>query len=371
MNSRDRVLTALKHEEPDRVPCDYWGSPETTDNLYSHLNIESYELLLRKLSVDVRYVKPSYECTEFREQPDGSLHRRCSDGKYIDIWGIVRKKISIGKSNYLEVEESPLANAATVKEVADYKFPNPDNFDYQSMVGKCQRYKDYAIICTGDRLTTRASIFKMAMYLRGMENLLMDLAINPRIVEALINKLLEFHLEHNRRIFEEASDKVDIFMLGDDFGTQDGPMISRDMFCKLFKPALKKLIDLGHKFGLKVMLHSCGSIKLLIPEFINIGLDILNPIQTKAKNMDPKELKKEFGSDLCFHGSVDVQTVIPFGTLGEVKKEVKKSIDALASGGGFILSPTHNIQPDAPVENITALYETAQKEGGYKKEAFE
>jgi uroporphyrinogen decarboxylase len=137
------------------------------------------------------------------------------------------------------------------------------------------------------------------------------------------------------------------------------------MFRKFFKPALKKLIDLGHEFGLKVMLHSCGSIKLLIPDLINIGLDILNPIQTKAKDMDPKKLKKAFGKDLSFHGSVDVQQVLPFGTVEEIKREVKQCIDALAPGGGFILAPAHNIQADTPIENIITLFETARKYGRY------
>ena len=365
MNHRKRVLAAVDHEEPDKVPVDYWGTPETTTCLCEYFNVQNSNQLLKKLNVDIRYVKPSYKVEEFEEQADGSLHKKREDGEYIDIWGVVRREISLGKNSYLEVQKSPLADITTAKEIEKCKFPNPVDFDYHSVGTLCEEYKDYAIICTGDRLTTRASIFKLAMYLRGMDKLFMDMALNPKLVQALIYKLLGFHIEYNRRIFEESADKIDIFMLGDDFGAQNGLLISLEMFRKFFKPALKKLIDLGHKFGLKVMLHSCGSIKLLIPDLINIGLDILNPIQTKAKDMDTNKLKKAFGKDLSFHGSVDVQQVLPFGTVEEVEREVKQCIDALAPGGGFILAPAHNIQPDTPIENIITLFETAQKYGRY------
>ena len=367
MTSKERVIKTINHKEPDRVPVDYWGTPEVAVKLCDHFNLKSFDEVLEKLKVDIRYVKPRYKGQEFEEQPDGSLHRKDSvTGKFIDIWGVVREKVTCGKGSYLEVKESPLANATTVKEIEDYNLPSPDDFDYESIVKECEKYKDYAIICTGDRLTTRASVFKLAMYLRGMDNLLMDLALNPKFVDALVNKLLEFHLEHNKRIFQQSADKIDIFMIGDDFGTQNGPMISLDMFRRFFKPALKALIDLGHKFNLKVMLHSCGSIKTFIPDFIEIGLDILNPIQIKAKDMEPEKLKREFGRDLCFHGSIDVQRILPYGTVDEIYREVKKCIDALSNGGGFILAPSHNIQPDTPVENILALYEAAHEYGKYR-----
>ncbi len=365
MNPRKRVLTAINHQEPDRVPVDYWATPETDNKLHRHFNTKTRNQLFEKLNVDIRYVKPIYKGGKFEEHADGSLHRKGESGEYIDIWGVVRKYVSLGETSYLEVQKSPLEGATTVGEIEKYNFPGPDDFDYQSVERSCKGYENYAVICTGDRLTTRASIFKLAMYLRRMDKLLMDLALNPKFAQALIDKLLEFHLEHNRRTFAESADKIDIFMLGDDFGAQDGPLISLEMFRKFFKPALKKLIDLGHRFNLKVMLHSCGGIKPLIPDLIEIGLDVLNPIQTKAKDMDPKKLKKEFGKDLSFHGSVDVQHVLPFGTIKEVEEEVKQCIDALAPRGGFILAPAHNIQPDVPIENILALYNTARKFGRY------
>lgn len=349
----------MTHHEPDRVPLDYWAVPETTERLLEVLGLQDKDQLLQELGVDVRYVRPCYTEGDYEEQLDGSLHRRLPDGTFVDIWGVVRKRVSWGMGSYLEVVKSPLAEAESVGEIEDHPWPDPRTFDFHSVSEQCYRYRESAIICTGDRLTTRASVFKLAMYLRGMDRLLMDLVVNPGLVEALLGKLLEFHLEYNRRIFEAAADHIDIFMLGDDFGTENGPMISPDMFRRFFKPALKELVQVGKEFDLKVMLHSCGGVRELIPDFIDIGLDILNPIQTQAKGMDPKRLKADFGRDLCFHGSVDVQRTLPFGSTEQVRAEVRERIETLGQGGGFILAPAHNLQPDIPVENILAMYQAA------------
>ncbi len=357
MNSRDRVLTAIAHEEPDRVPVDYWAVPEVTQTLLKEFGLVNEDELLEKLKIDMRYAKPSFNGSDFKEQPDGSLHKRLSDGTFADIWGVKRKKISWGRGSYLEMISSPLGEANSVREIENHSWPDVEAFNYESVLKQCLNYKDFAIICTGDRLTTRASIFKLAMYLRGMDRFFMDLALNPGLVETLVAKLLEFHLEHNRRIFEVAAKHMDIFMLGDDFGSENGLLISLAMFRKFFKPALRDLINLAKKFSLKTMLHTCGAVRELIPDLIEIGLDILNPIQTRAKGMDPKKLKKEFGKDICFHGAMDVQKTLPFGTPEEIKRTVDSYVKTLGEGGGFILAPSHNLQMDIPIDNIIAMYE--------------
>ena len=358
-NPKQRVLTALAHREPDRVPVDWWAVPETVTGAMKTLGTNSQEELLQRLGIDLRYVKPRYAGDNYIEQPDGSFHKHHPDGTFVDIWGVQRKEIAWGKGSYLEVVRSPLVQAETPSDIEQHPWPDAEKFDYQSVVEQCEEYRDFGIVCTGDRLVTRASVFKLAMYLRGMDSLLMDLALSPKLVDALVHKLLEFHLEHNRRIFECSAEGIDIFMLGDDFGSENGPLISPEMFRRFFKPALKELIALGKRYGLKVMLHSCGSVRELIPDFIDIGLDVLNPIQTHARDMVPEELKREFGKDLCFHGSIDVQHTLPFGTPEEVKSEVKARIQTLGKEGGFILAPAHNLQPDVPTENILAMYRTA------------
>ena len=357
MNSKERVLTAVAHSQPDRIPVDYWAVPELTETLVKNFGLMNRDQLLEKLKIDIRYVKPDYISPDFEEQPDGSLHRGLSDGTFIDIWGVKRKRINWGKGSYLEMISSPLGEANSVREIENHSWPDVEAFNYESILKQCLNYKDFAIICTGDRLTTRASIFKLAMYLRGMDRFFMDLALNPGLVETLVAKLLEFHLEHNRRIFEAAAKHMDIFMLGDDFGSENGLLISLAMFRKFFKPALGDLINLAKKFDLKTMLHTCGGIRELIPDLIEIGLDILNPIQTRAKGMDPKKLKKEFGKDICFHGSVDVQKTLPFGVPDEIKRTVDSYVKTLGEGGGFILAPSHNLQMDIPIDNILAMYE--------------
>jgi len=357
MNSKDRVLAAIAHEEPDRVPVDYWAVPEVNQALLEEFGLVNKDELLEKLKIDIRYVKPSFSGSDFKEQPDGSLHKKLSDGTFADTWAVKRKKISWGRGSYLEMISSPLGEANSVREIENHSWPDVEAFNYGSIVKQCLNYKDFAIICTGDRLTTRASIFKLAMYLRGMDRFFMDLALNPGLVDTLVARLLEFHLQHNRRIFEVAAKYIDIFMLGDDFGSENGLLISLAMFRKFFKPALRDLINLAKEFDLKTMLHTCGAVRELIPDLIEIGLDILNPIQTRAKGMDPKKLKKEFGKDICFHGAMDVQKTLPFGTPDEIKRTVNSLIKTLGEGGGFILAPSHNLQLDIPIDNIIAMYE--------------
>ncbi len=364
MNSKERVLFSLSHKEPDRVPLDYWAVPETTNQLLRHFNLRNESELLKKLNVDICYIKPKYTGKDFREEADGSIQQRLPDGTYKDIWGVRRKRIDWEKGSYLEVVESPLSEANDVQEIENHSWPGVESFDYEGFSKECRKYDNFALILTGDRITTRASIFKLAMYLRGMQNLLMDLSLNPQIAHSLIAQLLEFHLKHARRILELSASKIDIFMLGDDFGTENGPMLSLEMFRKFFKPGLKELIALGHKYGVKVMLHSCGGVREFIPDFVEIGLDILNPIQTRAKGMDPKGLKEDFGEDLSFHGSIDVQKTLPLGTQEEIREEIKARIEILGKGGGFILAPSHNLQPDIPLENIVTMYEAGRELGG-------
>ncbi|MBA7697561.1 hypothetical protein ES703_106228 [subsurface metagenome] len=361
MNSQERVRAAIAHEQPDKVPVDYWAVPEVDKILLGKFQLGNREELLNKLQVDFRYVKPVYAGSDFKEESDESLHRELSDGTFVDIWGVKRKKVNWGRGSYLEVIESPLREATNVREIENHSWPSVEDFDYQSISRQCSKYKDLAIILTGDRLTTRASVFKLAMYLRGMDKFLMDLVLSPKLVEALVGKLLEFHLEHNRRIFQAAAKEIDIFMLGDDFGTENGLLLSPSTFRRFFKPALRCLIDLAKKFNLKTMIHSCGGVREIIPDFIEMGLDILNPIQIPAQGMDPQELKEEFGKDICFHGSIDVQKELPFRTPEEIRKIVRSRINILGEDGGFILAPSHNLQPDIPVDNIVAMYEAKRE----------
>lgn len=197
-----------------------------------------------------------------------------------------------------------------------------------------------------------------------MEKVLVDMMLRPKIIKYIYDRFNQFLLEYLTYYLNAAKNKVHILRLSADFGTQSGLLMSRSMFREWFFQPLKKCCDIIHQKGVKTMFHSCGSIRELIPDFIAAGIDILNPIQTSAKNMDIAELKREFGSDICFHGAIDEQHILK-KTVQEVQDEVKRVIEILAPGGGYILAPTHYLSKDIPWKNVVAMYEAARKFGDY------
>lgn len=361
MTSRERVLVALEHREPDRVPCDYWAAPEVTAKLCRHFGLADKDELLKYLKVDFRVIPgPAYIGPEPARHPDGTED---------DIWGVSRQvvtyELSGGKGSYKEVVCSPLAKASTIKEIDDYTgWPRAEWFDFSEIARQCGEYPDTAIVNAGDRLN-RVAQLKPAMYLRGIDRILMDLVLNPGIAEAVISHISEFYFAYCERLFSAAGGKIDIFMMGDDFGTQNGLFISRDMWKKYFGRNFRRYIECAHRHGIKVMHHSCGSIRPLIPDMIDAGLDILQSLQPEAKGMEPFELKKEFGKHISFQGSISIQRTMPRGAPEDVRREVKDRIKALGPGGGFIICTAHNIQLDTPVENIVALFEAYRECGEY------
>ncbi len=361
MQPRERVRQALAHHEPDRVPVDYWASPQFTPKLLAHFGLASQEELLGRLGVDLRYVLgPSYTGLELRAYPDGTSE---------DLWGVRRKTVTVvGPAfewTYKEVVESPLAGATTPAEVAAYgRWPSPDWWDYSSLPEQCQRAGDHAVVLGADRLDRTAQL-KTGFYLRGMEQFLTDLVLDPRLAEAIIGRVVEYYLEYNRRVFEATRGLADIFFMGDDFGMQQGPIVSPNAWRRFFRPGFRQFVDLAHRYGLKVMHHTCGSVRALIPDLIDAGLDILQSVQPRAAGMDLASLKREFGRDICFQGSIDIQHVMPHGTVEEVRDHVRRQLDAGKPGGGFIVCTAHDLLPDVPVENAVALFEAYREYGGY------
>ena len=363
MNHRDRVKTILSFKEADRVPRDLWTIPEVIALLLKKLNLPDEESLLKYFDVDFRYIKgPSYSGQEMQKYPDGTVE---------DLWGVRRRSMTVEKGSmkwsYKHVAVSPLEKMETVEEIDKYpKWPSPDLWDYTGIEKECLRFSnDYIVVNVGDRLDRTAQL-KPAIYLRGMEQILVDLFVNPAVAEAIFEHIRAYFLDYNNRVFKAAQGKIDIFMMGDDFGTQHGLIVSKDLWIKYFKEGFKKYIELAHKYGIKVMHHTCGSVKDLIPEFIDCGLDILQSVQPKARDMDLGILKKEYGKYISFHGSIDIQDLLPNGTKEDIDKEVKEKMEAGKPSGGFIISTSHNILPDTPVENILALFEAYKKYGNYK-----
>lgn len=357
---------ALRHKEPDRVPRDLWATLEVWARLRTLLSVPNNEVLRDRLGVDLGYVSgPSYQGRELRawDTPEGRVTE--------DLWGVRRleKCVKVGSTTwrYQHVVASPLAGARTAREVRAYShWPHSDWWDYSALREQCLaiRATGRAVVCAGDRLDRTAQL-KTMMYLRGIEQTYIDLRENPAIVDAILERVVEYFLDYNERVFREAGDLIDIFMMGDDFGGQNSLLISPRVWRRFFRRGFRTYIDLAHSYGIPVMHHSCGSVAELIPDFIECGLDVLQSIQPSAVGMDLGTLKREFGRDLCFHGSVDVQHTLPYGTPQDVRDEVRRRMEAGKPGGGFIIGPAHNIQPDAPTENILALFEACEEFGAY------
>ena len=356
MDSRTRVLTALNHREPDRVPVDFWWSHETRDRLLNHLRLRDTDELQDFLGSDIRCVYPTY-C--------GPPLERFGDGSYRDWWGVIRKPYKYGSGEYDEVIYSPLREAESYRDVEKIPWPNPNWFDYDSLNVQCDRYHGRAIMIGRMGLETQ-TLFIQTWFTRGLDKVLLDFVLNPDLVKAMMDKIMAFRVEHLQRILKVAGPRADLLQMADDYGTQKGLMISPETWRTFFAPHLQTLCRMAHDAGLNVFLHCCGSSRQIIPDLIDLGVDVLNPIQPQAAGMDPADLKTQFGDRLSFHGAIDTQSLLPFGSPNDVFREVKHAFETLGRGGGYILAPVHTVEGDVPVENVLAVYEAARKYGRYR-----
>lgn len=360
MNSRERTFRALDFKEPDRVPVDFWMSTGFKRKLESALKM-SEEMFLDSYDVDLRYIQgPCYIGPPLRTFPDGTEE---------DIWGIRRKTVTLqtggATETYKEVVESPLASAKTVEQVNDYlHWPSPDWFNYETIEAQCEtiRKQERVVVFMGDRLNRIAQL-KPAMYLRGAEEIFTDMGLDPDLAQAVFANIRNFYCSYAERIFDASNGKLDILLMGDDFGAQNGPLLSNTMWKDFLGKGFAEYIDIAKSYNLRVMHHTCGGVRPLIPLMIERGLDILQSLQPEASGMDARELKAEFGNRLAFQGGISIQRTLPFGTADDVRNEVKNTVGALAEGGGYILGSAHNIQADTSIENVQALMEAYMEYG--------
>jgi len=361
MDHRGRVERCLRHQEPDRVPIDFWATREVRERLVRELDLRNEEELLDLVGVDFRVIRgPSLVGLELERYADGSVR---------DLWGVVRRPVAFGRGaasgTYREVVFSPLAGMRSVEEIESYPgWPSPDWWDYSTVERDCARHEGYCVVFAGDRLDRTAQL-KTAMYLRGMRQIFRDMRADPEIAHCIFRHIVDYFLEYNRRVFEAANGRIDIFMMGDDFGTQHGPMMPVQMWREFFEEGFRKYIDLAHRYGIKVMHHTCGSVRDLIPCFIESGLDILQSLQPRARGMELGSIKRDFGGKICLHGSVDIQQTLPRGSPDDVRREVKDRMEKGKPGGGFIICTAHNIQVDVPTANILELIKSYHEYGGY------
>ncbi len=378
MTHRERVLAALNHKQPDRVPMDLAGTFASTITLEGYQRLKEYlgiqeetiimsrrsqvaqphEEVLRHFDIDTRGIQP--------KGPAGWADQVFPDGSYQDEWGVIRSRPPEGGHFY--VSGSPFAGEPTSEDIRKHPWPDPYDPGYvQGLAEEARRLHqetDFAVV-----LNFPVGFVHQAQFLRGYEEWLMDLILNPTFAEALMDRLLEIYLIIGERMIEAAGGHFDAMFYGDDVAFQGGPMMSLDLYRKIIKPRHRQLFaHLKAKAGVPLVFHSCGSVYPLMEDLIEVGVDCLNPVQVSAKDMDTQRLKREFGDRMAFWGAIDTHKVLPFGTPEEVRAEVKRRIEDLAPGGGYVLNSVHNLQSEVPPENIVAMFEAAKEFGRYQEE---
>ena len=345
MTPRERWLAVLRRQTPDRVPMDYWATPEFTLKLRHHLGARNTRQMLEMLKVD-------FVCTVGPRYTGPNLKRS------VDVFGCRHKNISYGSGVYAEVANNPLARYQSIAEIeANYTWPNPDWWDYSEVARQSRRCDRYPIRGGG------SEPFLIYKDLRGQEQAMVDLIENPEIVHYCLDKLFELAYQNTLRIFEAIPGQVHLTYVAEDMGGQTNLLFSPASIRKFLLPRMKRIIDLSHQAGAFVFHHNDGNILRILPDMVNLGIDILNPIQWRADGMDRQMLKQTYATRLVFHGAMDNQFTLPFGTVDEVRQEVRENLSILGTGGGYILAPCHNIQPITPPENVIAMYETCYRLG--------
>jgi uroporphyrinogen decarboxylase len=355
MTPRERVIKAMRREEPDRVPRDLpWGS--FTPSLM--------ELFKQKTGAEdpAEYFNYEVRPVGFKSPENGkSFSKYFTDlpsNARIDDWGTARVP---GSNFHFERYMFPMEKFTSSYEVEEYPFPEYMKEDNHKHIDDAVRkYHERGLAVTGELVCT---IFETAWYMRGMENLLMDFIDNPDLASAILNTITEIRV---KQIEKFAKSGVDIVQLGDDVGQQVGLIMSPATWREWLKPRLVKVIETAKRINPDILIfyHSDGDVRKLIPEFIEIGIDILNPVQPEC--MDPAEIKNIYGKQLAFWGTIGTQTTMPFGSPSEVKRVVKERIDTVGRGGGLLLAPTHILEPEVPWDNITAFFEAIEEYGYYK-----
>ncbi len=349
MTPKERWQAVLQSEKPDRIPMDYWSTPEATDKLMRHLGAASVRELYEKLHIDkVIMVGP---------QLIGNTAGPLAD-KDTDVFGCRSRLVDYGAGVYNEIVYHPLARYNSVDEIeADYHWPQHDWWDYSGIADQIKGWEEYPIQGGG------SEPFLTYKSLRGMEQAYMDLILNPEMVHYCLDKLFDLAYVRTQRIYEQLPGKVMLSYVAEDLGGQTGLLFSPGQIREFLLPRMKRMMDLAHENGVYVFHHTDGAARDIIPDLIETGIDILNPIQWRCPGMEREGLKRDFGHRLVFHGAVDNQYTLAFGTVDEVRQEVRDNIRLLGEGGGYIIAPCHNIQAVSPPENVVALYEEGYEAG--------
>jgi len=356
MIPKERVLTSLNHQEPDRVPINYAGAnSDILRRLQEHfgLNENDNDGLLEALHIDFRVIDIPYTGPQ--------LHKPV-EGKHVDpLWGIHTRWVKNESGGYWDYCDFPLRDAS-VEEVRNWPMPNPDDFDYCAIKQQCDKYKDYCIVFGNAGF---GDIINSTGMIRTMEQVLIDLITDDPAGIEYIRRKVSIQVEILKRVLEIADGRIDLVWTGEDLGTQKSPMIGLDIFRKHIRPHHQQFVDLAASHNIPVMIHSCGSSSWAFDDFIEMGIRVADTLQPEAVNMQPKYLKEKYGNDLVFNGCISTAGPMAYGTVEETINDVKETLEIMKPSGGYIMAPTHMIQDNTPTENVVAAYEAAVAYGSY------
>jgi uroporphyrinogen decarboxylase len=350
LSSRERVRLALAHRQTDRIPmamvCSGINEPARSA-FEEYLRAQGHGSLQEYLDalVDIKGVGAAYKGPPL--EPG------------YDIWGVRRRAARYGAGSYDEIDHHPLANIETPDQLTKCPWPKTDWFDYTVLPQRIAAAHAGGKRCI---MVGNGNIFETTWYMRGFEQIFMDLVLNPDLVHGIMDRVTTFYIEHFRRILVAARGEIDLVFTADDIGGQNGLLLSLEMWEQFIKPYHVRLNAAIHEHGAKVIYHTDGGVMDAVAGLIDMGIDVLQALQFDAAGMDPVKLKAKFGDRLCFEGGVSVQKTLPFGTPDQVREEVKRLIATLGRDGGYILGPSHTIQAGTPPENIYAMFEAAREQ---------
>jgi uroporphyrinogen decarboxylase len=363
-NSKERILKTVEHIQPETVPFNIEGIYADLKPWYDHFRVDNKLDLRFKLGVDLQCARPVFIGSGI--EPDHTIFHTPAD-----VYGA--NGVGFGEGRHY-----PLQNAQTVRDIENFAWPDPEDFDYTVAAKVLRSMPDdvakrvegkYALLTPGMTLAeaTQKSggnwlpVLCTLFDLFGFEETLLKLLEAPAMVEATIHKLEEFVLDFYANLFEATKGLAQFVYMGDDFATQGGMMISPEHWRRYLKPTYKKYFDLAKKFNLKIWFHSCGQFRPVLGDLIDMGMDVWETVQTHLPGNEPEILKREYGDHITFFGGISTQTTLPFGTTDDVRREVRERIRVLGKNGGYICGPDHGIMPDVPLENVLAMHDEVRK----------
>lgn len=346
MTPKERWRAAVARKGADRLPTDYWGTGEITAKLRQALGVADDEALWKALDIDKGHWAGPELHDPFARERAGA-----------DIWGIKVRAIEHagGAGSYDEVYDEPLASFETVAQLEAYRWPDPKWWTHDSIRSQIASQPGWPIF--GGSFEP----FYLYSRMRGVELAMEDMADRPEFLECALQRIFDIHYSLIERTLVAAKGGVDFIYIAEDLGTQESLLFSPAMFRRFLKPRMKKMIELVHRHGAFAFHHDDGAIFTIIPDLLDAGIDILNPVQWRCAGMDRAKLKSAYGAKVAFHGAMDNQQTLPFRSVAEVRAEVRDNARILGAGGGYILAPCHNLQSITPVENVLAMYDEAKK----------